>query len=227
VAPRYQNILFDLDGTLTDSAEGVVNAISHALEKFGIRFSAEELKSLIGPPLQLSFQKKYGFSEEEVQQAITYYREYFREKGIYENRTYPGIPEMLQQLRSGGARLYLATSKPTVFAEIVLKHFKIDCFFEYAAGSNLDGSRIDKAEVIDHVLGKISSLKKEETVMVGDREHDIIGAKANGLDSVAVTYGYGPPEELTAAGPTYIVHSVDQLAELLKNQAGRDASRPS
>jgi phosphoglycolate phosphatase len=228
VAPRYQNILFDLDGTLTDSAEGVVNAIKprpgeirHPVLRRRAEIADRPAASALFSK-EIRLQRRRGAARRSPITGNT-----SGKKGIYENRTYPGIPEMLQQLRSGGARLYLATSKPTVFAEIVLKHFKIDCFFEYAAGSNLDGSRIDKAEVIDHVLGKISSLKKEETVMVGDREHDIIGAKANGLDSVAVTYGYGPPEELTAAGPTYIVHSVDQLAELLKNQAGRDASRPS
>jgi phosphoglycolate phosphatase len=212
---RYKHILFDLDGTLTDSAEGVTRSVQYALQKFGLESTPQELQPFIGPPLQQSFQNHYGFSENKARQAVSYYREYFREKGIFQNRLYPSVKKMLERLSAGGARLYVATSKPTVFAEKVLQLFRIESFFELVVGSNLDGTRVDKAEVIGYLLEQIKPLDKTETVMVGDREHDILGAKACGLDSIAVTYGYGSPAELSAAGPTAIARSVPELTELL------------
>lgn len=211
----YKNIMFDLDGTLTDSAEGVTRSVQYALKKYGIEASPEELKSFVGPPLFWSFENNYGFSKAKALQAVDYYREYYREKGLYENKLYPSVPEMLEALEKSGAKLFVATSKPTIFAVKVLQHFNIDGFFITIAGSNLDGTRIEKGEVIDFILKNNSGLDKKETVMVGDRKHDIRGAHTCGLASIAVTYGYGSHEELSAAGPTHTAHSVPELTELL------------
>lgn len=212
---RYNNILFDLDGTLTDSAEGVTRSIRYALQKFGIESRPDDLKSFIGPPLQQSFQIHYGFSEDKALQALNYYRDYFREKGIFQNKLYPQVAETLEELAASGIKLFLATSKPTVFAETVLQNFKINNFFRLVVGSNLDGTRVEKSEIIAFVLKQMGTLDRAETVMVGDREHDIIGARACGLDSIAVTYGYGSLSELTSAGPTHMADSVPELRALL------------
>ncbi len=215
MADRYKYILFDLDGTLTDSAEGVTRSVHYALSKFGIQTPPEKLKLFVGPPLQKSFEKVYGFNESQSRRAIDYYREYYREKGIYENKLYPSIPEMLRTLKKEGKKLYVATSKPTVFADKVLRHFAIDSYFISIVGSNLDGTREEKSAVISYLFANNGELEKTKTVMVGDRKHDIRGAKGCGLDSIAVTYGYGSAEELQEAGPDYLVHSVRELKELL------------
>jgi len=215
VTGRYKHILFDLDGTLTDSAEGVTRSVHYALSKFGIQTSPEKLKLFVGPPLQKSFEEVYGFNEKQSRRAINYYREYYRGKGIYENKLYPNIPEMLQALKDSGKKLYLATSKPTFFATRVLHHFAIDSYFISIAGSNLDGTREEKSAVISYLFVNNGELEKTNTVMVGDRKHDIVGAKSCGLDSIAVTYGYGSAEELQEAAPDYLVHSVRELKELL------------
>lgn len=212
---RFSHILFDLDGTLTDSAEGVIRSVQYALQMYGIEASPEELRSFVGPPLHWSFENSYGFSKTKAFQAVEYYREYYREKGIFENRLYPFVTEMLDALLKSGASLYVATSKPTVFALQVLQHFNVDRYFVTIAGSNLDGTRVDKSEVIDFVLTNNRDINKNRAVMVGDRKHDIIGARTCGLDSIAVTYGYGSPTELTTAEPTFIVNSVEELSEFL------------
>jgi phosphoglycolate phosphatase len=213
---KYNNILFDLDGTLTDSAEGVTRSVQHALKKYNISATTDELKPFIGPPLHLSFQAVYGFSETEAYQAVEHYRDYYKEKGIFENRLYPGILEMLGNLQQSEYQLFVATSKPTVFARKVLEHFYVDQYFKLIVGSNLDGTRVQKADVIETVLAEAGELSPEITVMVGDREHDIFGARANKLDSIAVSYGYGPVEELLAAKPLVIVHSVQELSDTLQ-----------
>ena len=215
MAGCYKNILFDLDGTLTDSAEGVTKSVQHSLQQFGIVRAPEELKLFIGPPLQLSFQNYYGLSESKALQAVNYYRDYYRQKGIFENRLYPSVTEMLEKLTAKGTQVFVATSKPTVFAKIVLQHFGIEHFFKFIAGSNLDGTRIEKSDVIKYVLGLIRNPDRTKTIMVGDRKHDIKGARICGIDSVAVTYGYGSSAELIAAKPTFMVHSIPELTNLL------------
>ena len=212
---HYKNILFDLDGTLTDSAEGVTRSVQYALNKFGINASLTELKSFIGPPLQHSFQNYYGFKEGEVLQAIKYFREYYSETGLFQNKLYSHVPEMLEKLSVNGAKLYLATSKATYFAEIILRHFQINDYFTTVTGANFDGTRVVKWEVIDYVLKQNNSINKSTTVMIGDHRQDIEGARCCGIDSIAVTYGYGHPEELSKAGPTHFVHSVPELTNLL------------
>ncbi|MBA2132976.1 HAD family hydrolase [Capillibacterium thermochitinicola] len=213
----YQYILFDLDGTLTDPGVGIINSVRYALRKFGLDGDPEFLRRFVGPPLMDSFMKYYGFDEEKAREAVAYYREYYGPRGIFENRLYPGIPELLRALVDRGKQLALATSKPTVFARQVLAHFQIDRYFadDLIIGSYLDGQRTKKAEVIATVLALLPP-EKEKAVMVGDRQFDVEGAKANGIAAIAVTYGYGEPAELEAAGPTHIAHTVPELLALLE-----------
>lgn len=213
---NYQHIFFDLDGTLTDPGEGIIRSIQYALAKMGIdEPDPLRLRAFIGPPLKESFERYYHLKSEDAWQAVEYYREYYREKGIFENYVYPGIPELLSQLREDHKRLWVATSKPTEFSKQILDHFLLDGFFEAVIGSNLDGSRVEKAEVIAFLLEQHPEILPEATVMVGDRKHDIIGARANGVDAIGVGYGYGSPEELEAAGPVAIAADMATLVKLL------------
>ncbi len=211
----YPNIIFDLDGTLTDSADGVTASISYALKKMGLKVKNEDLISFIGPPLQSSFIKICGFTEKEMLDAVTHFRDYYREKGIYINKLYPGVTKLLDNLYSNEIKIYLATSKATFFAETILKHFKIDHYFTFIAGATLDGSRVEKKEVLSYLIANNSNIHHKNAVMVGDRKHDIIGAQAFGLNSIAVTYGYGSIQELSLENPEHIVHSVPELEKVL------------
>ena len=211
----YKYILFDLDGTLTDPKEGITKSFQYALRHFGIEEDLANLEKFIGPPLHDSFRDDYNFSEEEVEEAVTKFREYFAQNGIFENKIFLGVKEVLEYLHSNNKRILLATSKPTIFAEKILKHFEIDKYFEYIGGSNLDGSRSEKNEVINHVLEvcKVSSM--EDVIMIGDRKYDVIGAKKIGVDSIGVLYGYGDLEELQEVNPTYIIKNIEELKNIL------------
>ncbi|MBC7958787.1 MAG: HAD family hydrolase [Vallitaleaceae bacterium] len=207
----YQNILFDLDGTLTDSKEGITKAVQYALSKFDIDApNLDLLESFIGPPLEVSFKDLYHFSEEDIKKAISHYRVYFAEQGMYENVLYPGIENLLKILKGKGRRIYVATSKPTFFAEQILKHFSIDSYFDGVFGSHLDGRRVDKTEIIAAIM-KERIPTDETVVMIGDRKYDIIGARNNGVDTIAVGYGYGSEDELKICEPNYFVHNLDEL----------------
>ena len=159
--------------------------------------------------------KYYGFSDEEAAKAVAYYREYFADTGIFENEVYEGVVDMLETLKASGYRLVLATSKPTVFANRILEHFGLALYFEYVAGANIDGSRTKKGEVIAHAVEKCS-LNISRTLMIGDRKHDILGAKEHGMDSVGVLYGYGDYEELKKAGADYITEKPADIKDLLQ-----------
>ncbi|WP_010650296.1 HAD family hydrolase [Oceanobacillus massiliensis] len=212
---NYKILLFDLDGTISDPKEGITKSVQYALEKMNIfKADATKLEGFIGPPLQESFARYYGFDEEKTQRAIDLYRERFTDKGMFENELYPKITLLLERLQTQYT-LVIATSKPTVFAERILQYFKIDSYFELIAGSNLNGTRTSKTDVIKYILGRYKECKPEEFVMIGDREHDILGAKNTGIDSIGVTYGYGSPEELRQSEPTYIVHNVNELLNML------------
>ena len=212
----FDVILFDLDGTLTDPALGITNSVAYALEKMGITPpQRQELLKFIGPPLAGSFEKYYGLSKEDSYRAVDIYREYFAPKGIFENTVFEGIPEMLKKLKVAGKTVALATSKPTVFADKILKHFNLFDFFDLTVGSNLDGTLTDKAEVVRVVLEGLGVTDKATAVMVGDRSHDIVGGAKNGLKTVGVTFGYGSKTELSDAKATKIVNSVAELEELL------------
>lgn len=209
---KYDVILFDLDGTLTDSSPGIINSIIYALKKYDITVNNKaELKKFLGPPLHESFREFYGFDEEKSMEAVGFYREYFSTKGLLENEVYDGIPSLLKNLCDKGKRLIVATSKPQEFTDRIMAHFGLGEYFEFVAGSNMDGTRSKKAEVIEYALQKCQITDKSKVVMVGDRMHDIIGAKAVGIDSVGVEYGYGDYDELNHASATYIVKTVEEL----------------
>lgn len=209
---RYQYLLFDLDGTLTDSALGITNSVKYALEEFGIVVKDRgELLKFIGPPLVDSFMEYYGFSREKAAEAVAIYREYFQAKGIFENRVYDGVEEVLKELKDRGKTLILATSKPEVFTVRILEHFHLAEYFYFVAGATMDESRNKKDQVIAYALEQCKIADKSEALMIGDREHDILGAGANGIDSVGVLYGFGSREELEAAGADYIVETLEEL----------------
>ena len=202
----YKNILFDLDGTLTDPGVGITNSVSYALAKYGIEVTDRTtLYPFIGPPLQDSFQKFYGFSETDSYEAISYFREYFREFGIFENEVYPGIRELLETLRAEGNQIILATSKPEEFAIRILEHFDLIQYFDFVAGATMDETtRSEKADVIRYALIECDIHDLSDTIMVGDRRHDVFGAAQNGIDTIGVLFGYGSEEELKEAGAKYL-----------------------
>lgn len=208
---KYKNILFDLDGTLTDPKVGITKSVQYALKRFDIVVKdLNQLDPFIGPPLANSFIDIYNFTESDAKMAVDYYREYFKEQGIFENVIYPGIVQLLEKLEAEGRTLMIATSKPTVFAERILDYFDISRFFSFVCGSNLDGSRSDKTEIIGYIFAE-KHISKEGTVMIGDRKHDIIGARNNKIESIAVGYGYGSEEELRGSKPTKYIKKVEEL----------------
>ncbi|MCL2446892.1 MAG: HAD family hydrolase [Oscillospiraceae bacterium] len=210
-------VLFDLDGTLTDPQEGIVNSIAFALHKLGWPAQPRELlATFIGPPLRGSFANTLGMPPQLIEPAIAAYREYFAERGIFENRLYDGIPELLQRLQTAGVSMAMATSKPTVFAEKIAAHFGIAGYFEYIAGANLDGTREKKADVIAHALEVLAPPPGMQIIMVGDREFDVLGAAEHGISCVGVMWGYGSREELASAGACEIVNTMNELFEVLK-----------
>lgn len=212
----YKYILFDLDGTLTDPGIGITNSVMYALKKFGIEVDDRaSLYKFIGPPLLDSFQKFYGFSKEESELGLKYYREYFRPKGLYENEVYEGIETLLLELKKRQKKLLVATSKPEEFAVEILKHFKIYDYFDYVAGASMDETRVKKADVIAYALESCGITDKASVVMIGDREHDILGAKENGLDSIGVLYGYGDYEEHKNADATNIAETVEDVLKII------------
>lgn len=216
----YNYLLFDLDGTLTDSGAGIINSVLYALKKFGIEVQdTTQLNAFIGPPLAESFQKFYHFSQEQAFQAVCYYREYFSEKGIFENKVIAGIDILLDELSHAGKKLVVATSKPEVYTIKILKHFNLLSYFEFVAGATMDETRNTKTAVIAYALEHIDVVSKEKVVMIGDRKHDIEGAKNNNIDSIGVLFGYGDRKELEQAGANYIVESVEKLRTLLINNS--------
>ncbi|NBI29704.1 HAD family hydrolase [Chengkuizengella marina] len=212
---KFNTILFDLDGTLTDPKIGITKSIQYALAKFDIDVKdLNKLESFIGPPLHQSFMEFYSFNETKAKEAVVYYREYFAEKGLYENELYDGIVQLLLELTKQNKQLYVATSKPTFFADKVLQHFDIKKYFQFTSGSNLDGTRSDKAEVIQYLIEN-KGLDLNDIVMIGDRKYDLIGAQNNGVASIAVGYGYGSKQELLEKNPTYYVETVKELQDVL------------
>jgi len=212
----YKYILFDLDGTLTDPGLGITNAVMHALKKFNIEVpDRSELYKFIGPPLLESFEKYYGMTEEESQLALQYYREYFKPYGLYENTVYDGMEEVLVTLKSQGKQLILATSKPEPFAVEILRHFGLDKYFDFVAGATMDEKRVRKADVIAYALNSCGIAELSDAIMVGDREHDVLGAKEVGMECIGVLYGYGNLEELEKAGADYIVKKPEDILKIV------------
>lgn len=212
-----KHILFDLDGTLTDSSPGIVNSIKHALDQMGIAENDEQkLRSFVGPPLKDTFGNNYFVEQDDLDKAVKHYRTYFANKGIFENALYDGIKELLQHLQDGNYTLSLATAKPTYFANIILKHFKIDHHFEVVVGSHLSGKRTNKIEIIHEVLDQLGLPSSEQCIMIGDREYDINGAKHHQLKTIGVHYGYAVEKELENAKADKYAREVAELAEIIK-----------
>jgi phosphoglycolate phosphatase len=212
---HFTTLLFDLDGTLTDPKIGITKSVQYSLEKMGILGgSLDSLVKFIGPPLKESYVKYYALCDEDADLAIKYYREYFSVTGIFENALYTGIDVLLKELWERNTVLVVATSKPTVYSKRICEHFDIMKYFTAIEGSELDGTRSSKAELIGYIIKKYG-IDKERTLMIGDREHDIIGAKRNSIKSVGVGYGYGGREELENAGADYYVRTIEELSELL------------
>lgn len=209
-------ILFDLDGTLTDPAEGITNSVRYALAKHGITVNdSSVLHPFIGPPLIDSFMRFYGFSKSEAVRAVDEYREYYATRGIWENKIYDGIPELLSALRNAGKTVCMATSKPEVFARQIAAHFHIDGYFHFIAGSLMDETRTKKADVITYALQSLGRTIPDGAVMIGDRSYDVLGAREVGMGCIGVTYGYGSAEELTTAGADALADSPEALRKLL------------
>ncbi len=200
---HYQNVLFDLDGTLTDPREGITRSIQFALSKMGIEEpDLTQLEHFIGPPLLQAFMEFYAFTEAQAWEAVGYYRERFAVTGLYENQVFEGIAPLLEALNEQGRNLFIATSKPQIYAREIARHFDFGKHFKVIYGSELDGTRTNKVELIKHLMTQ-EGLDPAHTLMIGDRKHDLIGARDNGMDAAAVGYGFGSFEELNAFAPTY------------------------
>ena len=206
-------IFFDLDGTLTDSGPGILASVAYALGKLGVEPpEPEKLRPFIGPPLLWSFAHFYGFDEEKSREAVRLYREYFTAGGMFENSVYPGVPEALERLRCAPFRLAIATSKPELFSRQIIGHFDLDGYFEAVCGATMDETRTEKAEVIRYALETLGA-KAEESLMVGDREHDVLGAHTVGVPCLGALWGYGSREELTKAGADALAETPEEMAD--------------
>ncbi len=213
-------VLLDLDGTLTDAGPGIVNCIRYALDDMGVEHPDDAtMRTFLGPPLADTFSRHFGMSDADTAYAIGKYRERYHDVGLFENTVYDGIPELLQQLTDARVILAVATSKPTYSATRILEHFDLDQYLAFIGGADLAGVRHDKAAVIDHTLEELRALGRPtdgaRIVMVGDREHDVHGARAHGIDTVGVLWGYGSEEELLSAGAVRVVASPPALGAVL------------
>ncbi|MBL56607.1 MAG: phosphoglycolate phosphatase [Flavobacteriales bacterium] len=209
-------VLFDLDGTITDSSEGIINSIRYALKKMGKEeYDQDRLRSFVGPSLKHTFLTHYFPEGEEYKKAISFYRTYYAEKGIYENKLYPGIKTVLDTIYENGGKIALATAKPTYFAKIILRYFNIMEKFEVVVGSHLSGSRTCKKEIIYEVLDQFGCPNSNHIYMIGDRENDIIGGKHHELITIGAEYGYGVSGELNSVQPDYLVNSEEEILNCL------------
>ena len=220
---HYASIFFDLDGTLTDPGEGITNSVAYALERWGIHVEDRRtLYPFIGPPLVDSFARFYGFTPSDARAAVDVYREYYTDRGIFENELYPGIPSLLERLRAAGRRIVMATSKPEPFAVRIAEHFGIAGYFDCIAGASMDEeTRTHKWEVIDYALDRLGRPAPAEVLMVGDREHDVLGAERCGIATLGVLYGYGSRDELLSAGAVAVAETVEAVGDyILENNGG-------
>jgi len=217
---RYETILWDLDGTLTDPKPGITRSVQFALRELGI--DVQDLDSLtpyIGPPLRDGFALHHGIPHHQLEDAVRHYRVYFTDQGLYENAVIDGVPELLSALRADGRRMAIATAKPEPQALIILEHFGLLDFFDVVGAATLDTTRITKDDVIEHTLELLGisedTVARAATVMIGDREHDILGGRAHGLATIGVAWGYAEDGELEAAEPDLTAHDLAQLAAVL------------
>ena len=211
---NYKYLFFDLDGTLTDSAEGIINCMKYALTAMG-RNIPDDMNRFLGPPLYESFDKFCGMNDEEVLEAVRIFRERYSTVGLFENRVYDGIPEMLERLRLGGKQLHVATSKPEVYAKRILDKFGLSHYFHVIGGADINGTRNNKWEVIEYVLENAGITDRNSVLMIGDRRQDVLGAHKTGLKCLGTLWGYGTIEELTEAGADFIAHTPQEAADML------------
>ncbi|MCR5737350.1 MAG: HAD hydrolase-like protein [Eubacterium sp.] len=213
---RFQTIIFDLDGTIIDSAQGILNSAMYALHKMGIEdVERDSLYSFIGPPLRDSFRTFFKMNDEDSKKAVDYYREYYREKGVLEVSIYDGIAEVLKTLKQQGKQVMMGTSKPEIFARRIADHLDIAQYFDVIAGGDLEGKRDDKVSVLNYGLEQLGNPGSEEILMVGDRKFDVLGAAKLGIDTLGVLYGFGEQEELEQAGAKWIVENPMDIIEFL------------
>ncbi len=211
----YQYLMFDLDGTLTDPREGITRSVQYALRHMGIEETdLTKLEPFIGPPLLESFTEYYDFSMEQAREAVEYYREYFRVTGVYQNRLFDGVPELLADLKSHGKVIATASSKPEPFVRLILEHFHVDAYFDHICGGSMDESRLSKEDVIEELLCSRMRLPKEEwkhVLMIGDRRHDVEGAAKFGIPCLGRSMGVAAEGELEKAGAVLVVDSMEEI----------------
>ena len=212
----FQTAFFDLDGTLTESGIGITRSVAYALKKHGITETDQaKLDRFVGPPLIDSFMRYYGFTKEQAVQAVADYREYYAVTGIFENRVYDGVVEMLKVLREHGVRCILATSKPDGYANQILEHFGLAEYFDFVAGATMDESRSHKDAVLEYAIKECGIKDPSRSVMIGDRKYDVLGGKKFGFKTVGLLYGFGSEEEIADCNPDFIAKTVDELTEIL------------
>ena len=210
----YTTLLFDLDGTLTDSTEGILKCLVNAIKQMGFEVP-EDRNKFLGPPIRQSFAEFCGMNGKQINEAVKIFRDRYSTVGLFENRVYDGIPEMLERLKSGGKRLMIATSKPQVYAVRIADRFGLSQFFEFVGGAELDGSRDYKDEVIEYVLAQNGITDRSKVLMIGDRRQDVLGAHKTGIKCMGILWGYGTAEELTEAGADFIAETPQKAAEAI------------
>ena len=215
---EISTVLFDLDGTITDSGSGIINSVKYAVKKAGRKIPPEdELRKFIGPPLQEQFMKCCGIEEKEAAEMVALYREYYQEEGIFDNRVYDGVMEMLKTLKEAGLKIVMATSKPEKFAKMIAEHFGFAKYFDLIGGACMDGARTKKQEVIQYVLEQCKENDREKMRMVGDRCYDMEGANREGIRAIGVLYGYGSKEELEEAGADGLAETPEEVVRMILN----------
>lgn len=216
---KFKAAFFDLDGTLTDPKEGITNSVAYALEKFKITEDKSNLIKFIGPPLFKAFKEFYGFDDESARSAVNFYREYFADRGIFENRVLAGATECLRELKRAGVKIFLATSKPQIFAERILDKFDLTQYFDFVAGATMTEERSEKEQVLRYALDNCALTDPKKLIMVGDRKHDILGAKLCGIKSCGVLFGYGSLKELQTAGADYLARDFEEVKDIILGKA--------
>ena len=212
---RYETVAFDLDGTLTDPESGLTSGFAYALSKMGIKYSTKkELRRFIGPPLKAEFMSVYDLDDAGGEECVRLFREYFSVYGWWDNKLYPGVPEMLATLKDRGKKIVLATSKPEIFAEKILRLFDIAKYFDFVGAATLNHTRVEKSDILSYALDAVNA-DRSSSVMVGDRKYDARGAVDVGIDSIGVLYGHGDKSEIDSAGFTYTVRSVEDITKIL------------
>lgn len=212
----YKYVLFDLDGTISDSSEGITKAVQKSLSEMGIEVQDRgELYKFIGPPLSYSYSKFFGFDDAQCEEAIRRYRAYYSVKGLYENTPYAGIEDLLKKIKASGRKVAVTTSKPDKFTIQILEHFGFLDLFDFVACASMDESRNKKHEVVEYCLAQMGITDKREVVLVGDTRFDAEGAARVGIDCIGVLYGFGSREELEKSGATYLAETVEDIYQYL------------